>query len=132
MSEAAAAPDLLPAAFKHEIQAGVTISGRLSFPGDARVDGRLRGEIRAHALLVVGPNAQLQAEVTAERLLVQGTIVGNVRAARGLRLAAGGRVIGDVEAEHLVVDEGAVLEGRCSIGRPGGAKPAQADRAAGR
>lgn len=116
MSEAPAPPDLLPTTYKHEIKAGVSISGRLSFPGDARVDGQLRGEVRAHALLVVGPSAQLYADIEARRLLVQGTVVGNVRASTEVELAPGGRVIGDVEAAHLVVHEGAVLEGRCLVG----------------
>jgi cytoskeletal protein CcmA (bactofilin family) len=109
-------PNLPPSVFKHEIAAGVTISGRLSFPGDARVDGNLRGEIRAHAFLLVGPSAMLQADVRAQRVVVQGTVIGSVRASADVEVVPGGRVIGDVEAERLVVHEGGILEGHCIVG----------------
>ncbi len=108
-------------AYKHEIAAGVTISGKLSFPGDARVDGKLRGEIRAHALLVVGPTALLHADIRAQRLVVYGTVIGSVHATSEVELIPGCRVIGDVEAAKLVVHEGAVLEGRCTVGNVSGA-----------
>jgi cytoskeletal protein CcmA (bactofilin family) len=118
LSEGSAPPHLIPVTFRHEIAAGVTISGRLSFPGDARVDGNLRGEIRAHAFLLVGPNATLHAEVRGQRVVVQGTIVGRVRASVLLEVTPGGRIIGDVEAERLVVREGGIIEGRCLVGLP--------------
>lgn len=111
-------PSAGPPTFKHEIAAGVTISGKLSFPGDARVDGKLRGEIRAHALLVVGPSALLHADIRAQRLVVYGTVIGSVHATSEIELTPGCRVIGDVEAAKLVVHEGAVLEGRCTVGHP--------------
>ena len=118
MNEEPAPPTLLPVTFRHEIAAGVTISGRLSFPGDARVDGNLRGEIRAHAFLLVGPSATVHADIRAQRVVVQGTIVGNLRASGRLEVAPGGRVIGDVEAERMVVQEGGIVEGHCLIGLP--------------
>ena len=64
--------------FRHEIASDISLSGRISFNADARIDGRLKGEVRAHALLVIGPRAQIQADVRAERLVVEGQITGNV------------------------------------------------------
>jgi cytoskeletal protein CcmA (bactofilin family) len=109
-------PSPSPPIYKHEIAAGVTISGKLSFPGDARVDGKLRGEIRAHALLVVGASALLEADIRAQRLIVYGTVIGSIHVTSEVELTPGCRVIGDVEAAKLVVHEGAVLEGRCIVG----------------
>jgi cytoskeletal protein CcmA (bactofilin family) len=102
--------------FKHEIAADTAISGKIHFPGDARIDGRLRGEVRADALLVVGQSGVLQANVNADRLILLGTLQGDAVRARVVELHRGSRLVGNVEAEHLIVHPGAVLEGRCEIG----------------
>jgi cytoskeletal protein CcmA (bactofilin family) len=112
--------------FKHEIAADVAISGRISFPGNARIDGRLNGEVRADALLVVGPSAVLRADVRAHNLVLFGTIEGSVCQSESVELKPGSRLIGGLEASRVVVHAGAVFEGRCSIGKrpPAGAQPA--------
>ena len=106
------------AAFKHEIAADMSISGKIDFPGNARIDGRLKGEIRAHALLLVSESGVVHATVRAHELLVRGSIHGDVRQARRVEILPGGCVIGSVEAEHLVVRAGGTLQGRCAIGAP--------------
>jgi cytoskeletal protein CcmA (bactofilin family) len=58
----------------------------------------------------------LQADVRAQRVVVQGTVIGSVRATVDVEVVPGGKVIGDVAAERLVVHEGAVLEGYCTVG----------------
>jgi cytoskeletal protein CcmA (bactofilin family) len=103
--------------FKHEIAADVAISGRISFPGNARIDGRLTGEVRAEALLVVGPTALLRADVRAHSLVLFGTIEGHVRQSDSVELKPGSRLIGGLEASRVIVHAGAIFEGRCSIGK---------------
>jgi cytoskeletal protein CcmA (bactofilin family) len=103
--------------FKHEIAADVAISGRITFPGNARIDGRLTGEVRAEALLVVGPQALLRADVRAQNLVLFGTIEGQVCQSDSVELKPGSRLIGGLEAQRVIVHAGAVFEGRCSIGK---------------
>lgn len=109
--------------FKHEIAADVAISGRIAFPGNARIDGRLSGEVRADALLVVGPTAVLRANVRAQQLVVYGTIEGDVRQTDSVELKPGCRLIGGLEARKVVVHAGAVFEGRCAVGPRAPASP---------
>lgn len=103
--------------FKHEIAADVAISGRITFPGNARIDGRLTGEVRADALLVVGPTALLRADVRAHNLVLFGTIEGSVCQSDSVELKPGSKLIGGLEATRVVVHDGAIFEGRCSIGK---------------
>jgi len=109
-----AAPEEFPA-FTHTLASDVTISGKLTFPSNARIDGKLSGEVKAHALLVVGPTALMQANVSAERLIVFGTLRGNVRESGAVELRSGATLIGDVEAAKLKIEEGARFEGRCTM-----------------
>ncbi len=115
-----------PRAFKHRIAADASISGRIHFPGNARVDGRLKGEIRADAVLVVGEKALLEADVRADRLLLQGTVHGGVTCPGFAEFAPGSVVVGDVVAATLLVRQGARIDGRCRVGLPVETTPASA------
>lgn len=91
------------------------VTGKLSFTDPTRLEGRLKGELKGSALLVIGSNAVVEATIEAERLVVLGKIQGNVTSRAALEIRAGGRVVGDVDTRSLVVDEGGVLEGRVSM-----------------
>jgi cytoskeletal protein CcmA (bactofilin family) len=91
------------------------VSGRLSFTVPTRIDGTLRGEVRASDLLVVGEKGFIDGVVRAPRLIVLGEVRGEVREAECVEIARGGRLIGTVEARSLVVTEGGCLDGDCSI-----------------
>lgn len=118
--------------FKHEIAADVAISGRISFPGNARIDGRLTGEVRADALLVIGPTAFLRADVRAHNLILFGTIEGQVCQSDSVELKPGSRLIGRLEATRVIMHAGALFEGNCSIGkRPSYVAPSSSSADAG-
>jgi cytoskeletal protein CcmA (bactofilin family) len=106
------------ARFRHEIESDVSISGRIHFPDDARIDGQLRGEVRADALLVIGETARLEAAVSARRLLVYGRLCGDVLRSGTVELHPGSSVQCDIESQSLVVHEGARFEGHAWVGTP--------------
>jgi len=91
------------------------VTGKLSFTDATRLEGKLKGELKGSALVVIGSNAIIEATVEAKRLVVLGKVQGNVVSQDGLEIRAGGRVVGDVDTRTLVVDEGGVLEGRVSM-----------------
>ena len=95
-----------------------SISGRLSFTGPTRIDGRLRGEVRANELLVVGEDAIVEGVVRAAQLVVLGEVRGDVRGAERVEIAPGGRLMGSVEAQSLIVRAGGYLDGDCRIAPP--------------
>ena len=95
-----------------------SVSGRLSFTVPTRIDGRLRGEVRASELLVVGEDAVVEGTVRALRLVVLGEVRGEVRGAEHVEIGAGGRLTGMVETQSLVVREGGCLDGDYRIAPP--------------
>ena len=66
------------------------VTGKLSFATPTRIEGKLKGEVRASDLLVVGPQAVVQANVQAEKLVVLGEIRGQVLGANRIEICAGG------------------------------------------
>lgn len=97
------------------------ITGRMSFVEPTRVEGKLKGEVRAADLLVVGPQAEVHATVRADRLVVMGEVRGEVLGASRVEVCSGGKLFGDVETKSLVIQEGAVFEGRSRMGAGAGA-----------
>jgi cytoskeletal protein CcmA (bactofilin family) len=95
------------------------VSGRLSFSGPTRIEGRLKGEVRSADLLVVGPQAVVQATVHAGVLVVLGQIHGDVVDAQRVEIRPGGLIVGNISTRALVITEGGRFEGNCQMsGKP--------------
>ncbi len=98
-----------------------TLEGKLIVEGDLVVHGRVSGELHSAGVLRVESGAQVEAVLAAERVSIRGDVTGNVTAAGGLALRDPGSLNGDVEAGALTVEEGALLNGRVIMRRPGAA-----------
>jgi cytoskeletal protein CcmA (bactofilin family) len=92
------------------------VTGKLSFVGPTRIEGKLRGQVRAADLLVIGAHACVEATVRADRLVILGEVRGRIEGAGRVEVCAGGRLLGDVETRCLVIEEGATFEGNARMG----------------
>jgi cytoskeletal protein CcmA (bactofilin family) len=94
---------------------GSEIEGRYTCTGTVMLDARLRGEITARDTLIIGEHGMVEATVRAATVVVRGAIMGNVTASESIELKATARVTGDLEAPRIVIEPGAVLDGRCRM-----------------
>lgn len=106
--------------FRHCIEAGVSIAGKIHFPGDARIDGRLQGEVHADHLLVISGGAMVEADVRARRLVVAGTLRGDIRESGIVEIQRTAKMFGRIEASRLVVEPGATFDGVVMVAPPQG------------
>ena len=97
-----------------ERMAKVTWTGSL-MEGAGRIEGHVEGEITAENTLTIGESAVVQARVSGTTVVIEGQVVGDVVARQRLELRASARVRGNVTAPSLVVHEGALLDGQCSM-----------------
>ncbi|MGH7873031.1 MAG: bactofilin family protein [Candidatus Binatia bacterium] len=95
---------------------GSRISGQLSFQGPARIDGIVDGEIQCQGTLTIGEGAEIRANISGQVVVIRGKVEGNVAAKEKVELAAPARLIGDVDAPRLIITEGVVFDGDCSMG----------------
>ncbi len=104
----------------HEIRTfldpGTQVSGKLNFTTPTRIEGRLRGEVRANDLLVVAVGGSLHGTIWPRTLIVAGEVRGQILGADKVEVQPGGRVVGIIEARELIVPEGAHVEADCRIG----------------
>ncbi|HEX9787953.1 MAG TPA: polymer-forming cytoskeletal protein [Candidatus Binatia bacterium] len=115
---------------------GSRVSGQLSFQGPARIDGVVDGEIQCQGSLTIGEGAEIRAKISGQIVVIRGKVEGNVTAKERVELLAPARLIGDVNAPRLIVTEGVVFDGDCSMeavkqaGGPADSKSVSVDRAA--
>jgi len=107
-----------PTPLRALLGAETEVSGKLTFSGPARIDGRLRGEVRGSDLLVVGENGYVHGTVRAARLIVLGRVDGDVLGAEHVEIGPHGRLSGSIETRALVVHEGGILEGDVKVAAP--------------
>lgn len=97
------------------IAAGVKVEGDFTSAGNIVIEGEVVGMLKTEMDLVVGPDAKIVANVTARNARVAGEIRGNVVVGDRLDLVGTAKITGDVQAKILVVEAGAVLNGRCGM-----------------
>ncbi len=98
------------------IGAGTTVTGDIVFSGGLRIDGEVRGNVRATddqaSTLVVSEHARIEGEVVVSHVVINGTVIGPVVSKGLLELQAKARITGDVEYHSIEMHLGAVVQGR--------------------
>ena len=94
---------------------GTEIQGELRFQDAVRVDGKFNGTVESAGALLVGETGVVIAKMKIGRLSVSGRVEGSIVAAEKVEILHTGKIIGDVTTPFLVVEEGAILEGKCSM-----------------
>jgi len=121
------APVSTPSALESKTNAllgkGSEFEGKLSFEGTVRVEGVMKGEIRSKDKLVVGDGARVEAEIDVGSATISGQVTGNITAASRLELKAPAKIKGNVTTPILIIEEGVVFDGNCSMGGAKGVAP---------
>jgi cytoskeletal protein CcmA (bactofilin family) len=94
---------------------GVEFQGELSFTHGIRVDGIVRGRIRSDSSLVIGPKGKVDAEVTIRRIAINGEFHGTIHSSERVEIHKEGKVYGDIYTPCLIIDAGAMFEGKCNM-----------------
>jgi cytoskeletal protein CcmA (bactofilin family) len=95
---------------------GTVLTGETNFQAMLRVDGQLQGTVSSeNGTLIVGSNGQVDANVAVASAMVNGTINGDIVASERIQLGRTARVVGNIQTPRLLIEDGAVLEGSCSM-----------------
>ena len=95
---------------------GTTLTGETQFQAMLRVDGHLVGTVTSDSgTLIIGTNGQVDANILVAAALINGTVNGDIVATEKLQLGRTARVMGNIQSPRLIVEEGAILEGSCSM-----------------
>ena len=96
--------------------------------GIVRIDGKYTGTIDIEGHLVLGESGVLDGEVRADSALFAGAYQGYLRINETLHITSTAVLSGRIEAGTLIVDDGAVFKGDCTVTSLGVLQdPAEAD-----
>ena len=89
--------------------------GRFMVRGNLRIDGIFEGSTLVVDQLQIGEKAKVKTNINASSVVVEGLVIGNITANRRILLLSSARVLGDLKTPELIIQDGVVLEGRCTI-----------------
>jgi cytoskeletal protein CcmA (bactofilin family) len=94
---------------------GSKIMGKLFFEGPVRIDGQVDGEISANDVVVIGESAVVTTHLNAPSVVIAGKLNGDIIAGRRVEIRATAKVLGNLTTPVLVVHDGALFEGHCTM-----------------
>lgn len=94
--------------------------GTLTAKGSLRIDGRIDGSIVDAKIVTVGKTGKIKGDISCEICYICGEVRGNVTALDHVESLAGSRVDGDLRAPRIMLEEGAIFNGNCSMDVPKG------------
>ena len=101
---------------------GVEIVGEVSFTQGVKIDGVIKGNVKSDASLVVGSKGRVEADVAVRRISIGGEFKGTIHASERVEILKDGKVFGDLYTPCLIIEAGAVFEGKCNMSERKGTK----------
>jgi cytoskeletal protein CcmA (bactofilin family) len=96
---------------------GSYLRGELTFDAHFRVHGKFTGEVITEGELIVGEGGEVEGEMRVGQVVVSGIVRGSIQASRRVQITATGKVFADVATPSLIVEDGALFEGRCAMSK---------------
>lgn len=103
--------------FEKILDVDASMQGTLVFkdPVNLKINGRFEGQLTTKGSLTIGQNATVNANIEGEAIEVAGKVTGDIVAKRELKLDGTAQVIGNIVTPTLVIDKGAIFDGRSKM-----------------
>jgi cytoskeletal protein CcmA (bactofilin family) len=97
------------------LEQGVKFEGRLETTGTFRVDAQMKGTLVSSETLILGENSQMEGDIEGHLVIVAGQFDGTIRAASKVEIQPKAVVSGEIYTPCLIIEPGALFEGRCHM-----------------
>jgi len=99
------------------------LEGEFDIVGSVKVEGILKGRLRASERLVIGEGGAVLADIFVRDAIIGGQFTGTIDAESRVELESTARVRGEMRTRQLVIQEGAVFQGTIESGEHEQEKP---------
>ena len=93
---------------------GAVFEGNVSCEGSMKIEGTLKGDVKASNTLVVGPNGSLTGNINAGEVIIFGEVTGKIDA-RTLEIKTTGKITGEILVETLITEAGGTMKAKCEM-----------------
>jgi cytoskeletal protein CcmA (bactofilin family) len=105
------------------IASDMTVIGDLETEGVVRVEGRVRGTVRAGSQVLVASGAVIEGDLHAQEAVIAGQVSGAIHARERVELQATAMVAGDILTPRISIIEGARITGEVKMDSNTEARP---------
>ena len=93
-----------------------TFTGNIETNASVRIDGHVKGNVKAKGNVMLGPKALIEGDVIGMSFSIAGKITGNIIAGGDVTVLSKSNVLGDISAMALNIEQGAAYSGKCTVG----------------
>lgn len=109
-------PEHAPDEVETVVGPSVVVEGDFASEGNILVKGTVSGNVKTGRLLTVELGAKILANVKAGEAIISGEVKGNVKVDGKVELTESAKILGDIACKVLVIEAGAQLQGKVSMG----------------
>lgn len=100
------------------ISTELIITGEVFSSGDLLIEGTIRGDILApNAIVTIAKEAVVEADIRGNVVRIYGAVRGSISASERIDIGSSASVTGNVSADHVVISDGAVVNGHIDMNR---------------
>lgn len=96
---------------------GTEVEGTLRAKDDIRISGRIIGSLIVEGKAIIAAGGEVDGDVHGADVDVAGKVKGEITVKGRLLLKSTARVEGTIRTARLIVEEGAIVEGKCEMGQ---------------
>ena len=100
------------------IAQGTAIEGNVVAQGFIRLEGKVIGNVNTKAKIASGRSSRLEGNIEAQEAELAGFVSGTVEVRETLVLKPTSIIEGDIITKKLVVESGAIINGKCKMSDP--------------
>lgn len=97
------------------LEKGVRFDGKLEVAGTFRLDAAVKGTLVSSGTLVLGEHSSMDGTIEGNAVIIGGRFDGIINARARVEIQTGAIVIGEVHTPCLIIESGAVFDGRCHM-----------------
>ncbi len=97
------------------IPAGTSFTGNIDTMGGVRVDGAVKGSVKAGGDITIGADGVVDGHVSAFNVNIAGKVNGNLTATGAVQMLSGAKLTGELTASSFAIESGAFYKGKCNI-----------------
>ena len=98
---------------------GSEFKGEFKINGLLRIDGKFQGTIETDGKVLVGQSGEAVTDIKARLVVIGGSVRGNIFATERVVFLSTGNINGNIITPSLIMEEGVIFEGNCTINRKG-------------
>lgn len=97
------------------LEKGVRFEGKLEVSGTFRLDAAVKGTLVSTETLILGEHSSVEGQIEGNSVIVGGRFDGIINARGRVEIQTKAIVTGEVHTPCLIIEPGAVFDGRCHM-----------------